>query len=149
MHVEVLRGRGFLESDQTNSPRVAVVNEHFADRFWPHEDAIGKRFHLQDANGPLVQVVGIAKQGKYLWIAEPPVDFFYLPFLQNEQSAMTLVTESPAEDASDACASDAKARAQPRPKHACFRRPDDGRSIQQARYRDTEHHCARRWARWA
>ncbi len=100
MHVEVLRGRGFLESDQTNSPRVAVVNEHFADRFWPHEDAIGKRFHLQDANGPLVQVVGIAKQGKYLWIAEPPVDFFYLPFLQNEQSAMTLVTESPAEDAS-------------------------------------------------
>jgi predicted permease len=100
MHIEVLRGRGFLESDQTNSPRVAVVNEHFADRFWPHEDAIGKRFHLQDANGPLVQVVGIAKQGKYLWIAEPPVDFFYLPFLQNEQSAMTLVTESPAEDAS-------------------------------------------------
>ncbi len=100
MHIPILRGRGFLESDKPDSPRVAVVNEHFANRFWPHQDAIGKRFHLQDANGPLVQIVGIARQGKYFWIAESPSDFLYLPFSQNQQNGMTLVAESPASDAS-------------------------------------------------
>lgn len=101
MHVPILRGRGFLESDKPDSPRIAVVNQHFANRFWPHQDAIGKRFHLQDAKGPLVQIVGIARQGKYLWIGEPPIDFFYLPFSQNEQNGMTLVAESPSSDASN------------------------------------------------
>jgi predicted permease len=100
MHIPILRGRGFLESDTMHSPRVAVVNEHFANRFWPHQDAIGKRFHLQDASGPLIQIVGVAKQGKYLWIGEPPADFLYLPFAQNQQNNMTLVAESPMADAS-------------------------------------------------
>ncbi len=100
MHIGILRGRGFLQSDKPDSPRIAVVNEHFANRFWPHQDAIGKRFHLGDANGPRVQIVGIAKQGKYHWIGEPASDFFYLPFSQDQQSSMALVTESPASDAS-------------------------------------------------
>jgi predicted permease len=100
MHVPIVRGRAFLESDKADSPRVAVVNEHFADHFWPHQDVIGKRFHLNDARGPLVQIVGIAKQAKYLWISEPPQDFVYLPFSQNQTSAMTLVTESRTRDAS-------------------------------------------------
>lgn len=100
MHIPIVRGRGFLESDKPDSPRIAVVNEHFANRFWPHQDAIGKRFHLQDAKGPLLQIVGIAKQGKYLWIGEPPSDFLYLPFSQNQQNGMTLVAESPTSDAS-------------------------------------------------
>ncbi len=100
MHIPILRGRGFLESDKPNSPRIAVVNEHLANRFWPHQDAVGKRFHLQDANGPLLQIVGIAKQGKYLWISESPTDFLYLPFSQNQQNSMTLVSESPVSDAS-------------------------------------------------
>jgi putative ABC transport system permease protein len=100
MHIPMVQGRGFLQSDTMHSPHVAVVNEHFANRFWPHQDAIGKRFHLRDARGPLVQVVGIAKQGKYLWIGEPPADFIYLPFSQNQQNTMTLVAESPEADAS-------------------------------------------------
>ncbi len=100
MHIPILQGRGFLESDTMHSPHVAVVNQHFANRFWPHQNAIGKRFHLQDAHGPLVQIVGIAKQGKYLWIGEPPADFLYLPFSQDQQSTMTLAAESPASDAS-------------------------------------------------
>lgn len=100
MHIPILRGRGFLESDKPDSPRIAVVNEHFANRFWPHRDAVGKRFHLQDANGPLVQIVGVARQGKYLWIAEAPADFIYLPFSQNQQNGMTLIAESPTSDAS-------------------------------------------------
>ncbi len=100
MRMPILRGRPFLESDKPDSPRIAIVNEHFAHHFWAHEEAIGKRFHLEDAKGPLVQIVGIARQAKYSWIGEPPFDFIYLPFSQNQRSDMTLVTESVSTDAS-------------------------------------------------
>jgi putative ABC transport system permease protein len=47
-----------------------------------------------------VQIVGVAKTGKYLWIAEPPTEFLYLPFRQNQRSRMILVSESAGESAS-------------------------------------------------
>ena len=50
---------------------VAVVNGQIAKHYWPKGDALGKRFHLRSATGLLVQIVGIAKNSKYLWIAEP------------------------------------------------------------------------------
>ena len=97
--IPILQGRGFLESDRKGAPLVAVVNEHAAKHFWPKGDALGKRFHLQNATGDLVQIVGIAKTAKYFWIAEPPLDFFYLPFRQHARSGLALVTESNALDA--------------------------------------------------
>jgi putative ABC transport system permease protein len=100
MKIALLHGREFLESDKPDSPRVAVVSEHLAQHYWPNQDVIGKRFHLKDASGPLIQIVGIAKNTKHFWIAEPPGDFLYLPFSQNPESAMTLVTESATKDAS-------------------------------------------------
>jgi macrolide transport system ATP-binding/permease protein len=92
--ISIVRGRAFLKSDTANTPRVTVVNEQFARHYWPNQDAIGKRFHLSDLKGPLVQIVGIAKTTKYLWIAEPPTEYIYLPLTQRPQPRMTLITES-------------------------------------------------------
>jgi predicted permease len=97
--VPILRGRGFLDSDRSDTPLVAVVNEKFAHGYWPQEDALGKRFHLQSATGPLVEIVGIAKMAKYFWIAEPPLDYIYLPYTQEKLPAMTIVAETSAPDA--------------------------------------------------
>jgi predicted permease len=99
MGVRVLQGRGLLESDRERSPRVAVVNDHLANRYWPAGNALGKRFHLVGATGPLVEIVGIAKAAKVFFISEPPADVIYLPFRQHARSALTLVTESDATDA--------------------------------------------------
>jgi predicted permease len=99
MDIPIQQGRGFLESDQKGAPLVAVMNEQAAKHFWPKGDALGKRFHLKAANGDLVQIVGIVKTAKYFWIAEPPLDYVYLPFRQQASSALTLVTESNAPDA--------------------------------------------------
>ncbi|MBV8732697.1 MAG: ABC transporter permease [Acidobacteriia bacterium] len=82
MGIPLLRGRGFLDSDRGDTPRVAVINAQCANHFWPRQDAIGKRFHLNSATGPVVEIVGIAKNSKYFWIAEPPLDFIYLPYTQ-------------------------------------------------------------------
>jgi predicted permease len=94
MGIDVLRGRGFLETDTANMPRVALINQEMASRYWPKQDAIGKRFRLGDRNGAWVQVVGVTKTTKYLFIAEPPMPFVYLPFSQNPHSRMALVTAS-------------------------------------------------------
>jgi putative ABC transport system permease protein len=99
MGIELVRGRGFRVTDTADSPRVAVVNQEMARRYWPSQEAVGKRFRLGDRNGPWVQVVGVAKTTKYLWIAEPPMPFLYLPFAQNPQSRMTLIASSPGDAA--------------------------------------------------
>ncbi|HEX5226066.1 MAG TPA: FtsX-like permease family protein, partial [Bryobacteraceae bacterium] len=97
--VRILRGRGFEKTDDAGTPLVAVVNSHFAEHFWPHQDAIGKRFHMGDSAGRLVQVVGVAETGKYAWVAEPPLDYIYLPYVQYPVSALKLLSESDAPDA--------------------------------------------------
>jgi predicted permease len=94
MAVPIVRGRGFRESDTAAAPRVAVVNDQLARHYWPNRDAIGKRFHLGGANGPWVEIVGVAKTAKYLWIAEPPTEFLYLPLAQHPSSHLTLVAQS-------------------------------------------------------
>jgi hypothetical protein len=99
MGIPILRGRGFLDTDRQDTPLVAVVNEHFADHFWPKQDALGKRFHLRSATGPLVQIVGITKMAKYFWIAEPPLDFLYLPYTQEKNPGLTIVAQTAAPDA--------------------------------------------------
>jgi len=97
--VRLFEGRGFLESDREDSPLVAVVNDHLANRYWPQGNALGKRFHLSGANGPLLEVVGIAKAAKVFFISEPPADVVYMPFRQHARSGLILVAESNATDA--------------------------------------------------
>jgi predicted permease len=94
MGIRILRGRGFLPSDTATSPFVAVVNQQFADRYWPNQDCLGKRFHLDHAAGPSFQVIGIARTVKYFWIGEAPAPFIYLSMTQQARTHMTLVAES-------------------------------------------------------
>ncbi len=94
MQIPFLRGRGFTSADKADTRRVAVVNQAFVDKFWPHQDAIGKRVRLDGRNGPLLEVVGIVKTGRYLFIAEPPTPYLYMPYEQQPRSAMTVLAET-------------------------------------------------------
>jgi len=100
MGIAVVRGRGLLASDTPTKPKVAVINELVAKKYWPNQDPIGKRFHFGDGSGPWVQVVGVAKMSKYIWIAEPPLEALYVPLAQNPRSRMMLVAGGPADSAS-------------------------------------------------
>src|SRR6185369_15974235 len=62
--IPLVRGRALSDTDQPNTPIAVVINETMAKRFWPEQDAIGRRFKFfgqQNFN----QVVGIAKDSKY------------------------------------------------------------------------------------
>jgi ABC-type antimicrobial peptide transport system permease subunit len=99
MGIPIIQGRVFVESDNADMPAVAIVNEQFAHHYWRNQDPLGKRFHMQNVTGQLVEVIGVAKTTKYLSISEAPLDFVYLPFLQNQQPQMTLIAESKSPDA--------------------------------------------------
>jgi predicted permease len=94
MSTAIVAGRAFAETDTATTPRVAVVNETMARRFWPNEAPIGKRFRVGDATSPETQVIGVARDGKYNLLGEPPTEYFFLPHSQHYSNQMTLVTRT-------------------------------------------------------
>jgi predicted permease len=77
-------GRAFTDADNKNSLDVAVINQAMADKFWPNESPLGKRFSTKGANGPFREVIGVVQTGRYKNVIEdPPLPFFYVPLDQN------------------------------------------------------------------
>jgi predicted permease len=89
LDIPLLRGRDFTTADVTGTPLVVVVNETMAQRFWPGEDAIGKRFKFF-GDDEFTTVVGIARNAKYNGVAEDPIPFIYQPLRQNYSPAAVL-----------------------------------------------------------
>jgi predicted permease len=100
MDTPLIEGRGFRVTDTASSPRVAVVNETLARHYWPGQNPVGKRFHLNDRNGRFIEIVGVARDSKYISLTESPTEFVYLPELQNPSPRMVLMVETAA-DAAD------------------------------------------------
>ena len=82
--IPLVAGRAFDGRDTPASPRVLIVNEAFAQRFWPDQDAVGRTVKV---NGRDLTVAGVVKTGKYRALNEPPEPFYYLP---NEQARSAL-----------------------------------------------------------
>ncbi|MGH9839006.1 MAG: ABC transporter permease [Blastocatellia bacterium] len=93
MEIPLVEGRVLTERDREDAPKIVVINETFARRFWPGQNAIGKRFRHGSADGPLVEI-GVAKDGKYFSLGEAPQPFFYLPSLQSYADPTTLLVRT-------------------------------------------------------
>ena len=86
VRIPVVAGRDFNWDDRDGSPRVAIVNETLARRFW-NGDAIGKQVvHNRRA----LEVVGVVRDSKYWTLGEAIAPTLYLPFRQGEARSMTL-----------------------------------------------------------
>jgi predicted permease len=94
LRIRVLLGRAFTDADSETSPRVAIVNETMARHFWPGENPIGKRFSLTSDAGPFVEIIGVARDGKYRVLAEDPQPYFYVPLTQHFTAQRTLQIRS-------------------------------------------------------
>jgi len=79
MRTPLITGRDFTEQDTEKSQRVAIINQAFVDRYWPGQDAIGKRF---SEDGEWFNVVGVARNGKYRRLVYAPEPVFFQPLYQ-------------------------------------------------------------------
>jgi predicted permease len=86
----IVRGRGITEEDRASSRKVAVINEAFARKFFQKEDPIGKHFGTEVDNSRKYEVVGIAKNARYLTLDKPDGAFFFLSEAQADYSQTNL-----------------------------------------------------------
>jgi predicted permease len=92
MEIPVVRGRDIEVTDTPETPRVALVNETMAARYWPGQDALGKRIRLIGREGqPWATVVGITADSKYTFVGEGPTPLLYVAYLQDPGPRMTVV----------------------------------------------------------
>ncbi|MGE5244822.1 MAG: ABC transporter permease [Betaproteobacteria bacterium] len=75
--VPIVDGRNFNTADTPKSPRVAIVNEAFARKYWPKERAIGKRFRLRTLDGREVEIVGVSADYKINTVGEGATPYIH------------------------------------------------------------------------
>jgi putative ABC transport system permease protein len=100
MRIPITRGRAFTAHDDEKAPLVAIVNQQFAKTYWPNQDPIGKRLQLGSNKNRWLQVIGVTPTAKYAYLGEPATPYLYVPFAQNPQSRMAILTCTSIEPAS-------------------------------------------------
>jgi len=94
LDVPLLRGRTITEADTEDARRVAVVNQTFADRYWPGEDAIGRSFSTEsEEEVTQVEVVGVMRDGKYQDFDDGPTAYFWTSIYQDFVPHFAIVVE--------------------------------------------------------
>jgi predicted permease len=102
MGMPLVAGREFTDRDVAGAPLVAVINESFANYFFPGENPIGRRFGFRVMNDPAaLEIVGIVKDSLYADMRQGTTEdnqtprFAYIPYQQsNELSEMTVYVRS-------------------------------------------------------
>ncbi len=88
MGTPLQQGREFTDADRDGAPRVAVINEAAARRYWPGQNPIGRR--LGDPQNAL-EIVGVVPTGRYRSLGEDARPAFYTCFLQGQHLGGVLV----------------------------------------------------------
>lgn len=98
MGVELLRGRFFTERDNERAPKVCLVDEWLAQKYWPRQDPVGKHIFLDQpkpgqAPAPTI-VVGVIGQIKYYGVDHPVLVEIFVPFAQRPGGGGNIVIRS-------------------------------------------------------
>ncbi len=93
MRVPLNGGREFTDADNAQAPKVVIVNQTFARRFWPNDNPVGK--HIVVGRGPQAsEVIGVAADVKNKGLAQDTQPQLYLPFPQLPWGNMNLLVRT-------------------------------------------------------
>jgi putative ABC transport system permease protein len=94
--IPLLQGRSFFESENLNTPRVCVVSQEMAKRFWPDEAPLGKRLKLAPAESAAewLTVIGVAGDVRYQGLDRGMGPAIYLPYNQAAAGGMNLLVRT-------------------------------------------------------
>jgi len=87
MEIPLDEGRDFSSADSAQSAPVVIINRAVAVRYWPGQEAVGKRVRIE---GKWATVIGVARTSHYYDLDEPPKPFIYLPLEQFYAPGVTL-----------------------------------------------------------
>jgi predicted permease len=79
LHIPILEGREFTPDDDEKAPRVLIVDQTAASRYWPGQDPLGKNLRIW---GRLFTVVGVARNSTHMFVNESPEPMVYMSFFQ-------------------------------------------------------------------
>ncbi len=111
MGIPLLKGRSFTEGDVYEAPWVVIVNQTLANRFFPHENPLGKRLALGGQNNPgqpvvdpsgrplWMEIVGVVADAKKLSLNAETVADVYVPYWQWPMYSPSLIVRSAASPA--------------------------------------------------
>jgi predicted permease len=98
LRIPIVRGRAFEDGDRAGAPEVVIINETLARRLFADEDPIGKTLVNQTGPPPSrerqLQVVGVARDGKYRTLGEEPRAFVYAPAAQQYNSQLWILART-------------------------------------------------------
>jgi putative ABC transport system permease protein len=96
MGIPLRRGRTFTPADNLDAPRVAIINETMARRFWPNEDPLGRRFKYGGAQStaPYMTIVGVVSDMRRTGFDAPVRYETFLPHTQRVVGTITLVVRT-------------------------------------------------------
>ncbi|MBV9745708.1 MAG: ABC transporter permease [Acidobacteriia bacterium] len=95
LRMPVLRGRVFTEADRCCDSRIIVINQAFADTFFPGEDALGKYLRFSGVHpGPRHEIVGIVASTRPHGLSEVDSPYMYVPYGQMPEADMLLILRS-------------------------------------------------------
>jgi predicted permease len=82
MELPIQLGRGLSPQDDASAPRVAVINQTLARRFFQHENPLGKRISFDPNRPGEVEIIGVAQDAKYTSLRAEIPPTVYVPWLQ-------------------------------------------------------------------
>jgi predicted permease len=97
MQIPLIKGRFFSEHDNAEAPRVMIIDDKFATRFWPHGDAVGKHLWF-DPKRPF-EIVGVVGTVKQYGLETDGKIATYFPQQQEPSTGMFLVARSSSDPA--------------------------------------------------
>ena len=97
MQIPLVAGRFFSEHDTADMPQVVIIDEKFAQRFWPHDDAIGKHLWF-DPKKPIT-IVGVVGAVKQYGLDTDGKIATYFPLQQGPDNGMFLVARTSSDEA--------------------------------------------------
>lgn len=89
--IPLLRGRAFSETDTRDSPRVILINQSLAQRYFPDRDPLGERLIVSYGDGQPAEIIGIVADVKQRALDVPVRPGYYFPLSQVGWSSMFVV----------------------------------------------------------
>jgi predicted permease len=88
LRIPLAEGRSFTDADNKQGAYVAIVSRTMAEKYWPHEDPMGRHFTMESEPGHAMTVVGVAGDARVGTLDQSTAAYFYMPYAQHSANTV-------------------------------------------------------------